>query len=341
MTESSSKTKISYSKKIPKMATKYILMSFILIFVFFAALFLGSTYISIKDALNGLFGDSSSTASVIMLHFRLPRVLSAMLAGIGLSISGVLLQSITDNRLASPNIIGVNSGAGLAVIAIMSFFPQLILFTPLAAFLGALATTFIILLISGRIGQTKISVILAGMALTSILNSCISLISLIDTDVVSSYNFFSVGGLSGVSSKQLTIPAILIFISLAVSLLLSSKINLLGLGDGIAASLGVRVKLLRIICIICACASAASVVSFAGLLGFAGLIVPNIARRIVGENIFFKLSASALIGSSLLIFADMLGRIMFAPSEIPVGIVMALIGSPFFLAILLRGNKNV
>ena len=229
------------------------------------ALWFGSAELRLSEVFAGLFSDGDAKLSVIIRHIRLPRMLAAFLAGIGLSVSGVLLQAVTDNGLASPNIIGVNSGAGFLTILTLFCFPHAFYALPFAAFFGAFAATLLIVWTANRIGSSKMTIILAGMALTAILNAGISFISLLDTDVVAVYNYFSVGGLSGVTAKSLIIPAALIFLSLGAALLLSPKISLLCLGDSLASSLGVRVRLLRMVCLICASASAAAVVSFAGL----------------------------------------------------------------------------
>ena len=320
-------------------ALKLTVSALILILSAILALLLGSADLSPIKAIEGLFIGNNSVEAAIMRNIRLPRMLGGLLAGVGLSVSGVLLQGVTDNGLASPNIIGVNSGAGFMTILFLCFFPQAAYALPFAAFFGAFGATLLIVKTAGRINSSKASIILAGMALTAILNAGISFISMLDSDVTATYNYFSIGGLSGVTADDLLIPAILIAASLAAALLLSPKISVLCLGDSLAASLGIKVKTLRAICLICASASAAAVVSFAGLLGFVGLIVPHIARRIVGGNIKNCLIASSLIGGTVVILADTLGRTVLAPTEIPVGIVMALIGAPFFLALLL-GRKN-
>ncbi|MBQ2830851.1 MAG: iron ABC transporter permease [Oscillospiraceae bacterium] len=304
------------------------------------SLLVGAVHLSPAQILCALFSPDSSTAAAIVRLSRLPRTAAAMLAGAGLSIAGVLLQGVTDNHLASPNIIGVNAGAGLFTILTLHLFPTAVLALPFAAFFGAFAAASVILLTAGRIGFSKTNVILAGIALTSILNAAISFVSLIDSDVVAAYNFFSVGGLSGIPPHTLAVPAVLIALSWALSLLLSRKISVLCLGDALAVSLGVRVRFLRAVCIILACAAAASVVSFAGLLGFVGLVVPHIARRLVGESTARLLLCAPPLGAAVVLLADTLGRTLFAPTEIPVGIVMAFVGAPFFLALLLGRQSN-
>ena len=191
-----------------------------------------------------------------------------------------------------------------------------------------------------RIGVSKSTVVLAGVALTSILNAAISFVSLADTDTMAIYSHFSVGGLGGVTLHRIALPAVLVAVSFAVTMILSHRISVLCLGDSLAASLGVKVKPLRIVCLVCASMCAAAVVSFAGLLGFVGLVVPHISRALVGKNIHSCLAVSSLAGAALVTAADMLGRVILAPTEIPVGIVMAFIGAPFFMYLLLRGKHN-
>lgn len=314
----------------------FALLTAVLLLSMFISLWLGSAELSVGDIFKGLFSDGDSRVSIIIRYVRLPRMLAALLAGIGLSVSGALLQGVTDNGLASPNIIGVNSGAGFMTILTLSIFPGAVFALPFSAFCGAFAATLLILWTANRIGTSKVTIILAGMALTAILNAGISFLSLLDTDVVAAYNAFSIGGLSGVTTRALWIPAVLIFLSLGAALLLSRQISVLCLGDSLASSLGIRVKRLRMICLICSSASAAAVVSFAGLLGFVGLIVPHMARRITGGSMPKVLVSSALCGASIVMLADALGRTLFAPTEIPVGIVMAAIGAPFFLILLFR-----
>lgn len=300
------------------------------------SLLLGGAALSPAEVIEGLFSDKNRALSAIVRGVRLPRVLAGILAGVGLSVSGLLLQGVTDNALASPNVIGVNSGAGLSVILLLAFFPELLPLLPIAAFLGAFLTTLLILLVARRLGGASVTVILSGVALTAILNAAISLITLLDSDVVSAYNYFSIGGLSGVYLDELPLPAVLILCSFAGALLLSRALEVLRLGDEAAHALGVRVRTVRVLSLVCASASAAAAVSFAGLLGFVGLIVPHAARAVVGTNVGRALPATALLGGTLVLLSDLAGRTLLSPTEIPVGILMALIGAPFFLFLLIR-----
>lgn len=300
----------------------------------------GSTAMSFSDFIGGLLmRPGYDKQSIIIYYIRIPRILGALLAGIGLSISGVLLQTITGNPLAGPNIIGINAGAGLACVLILSFFPMLTEALPFASAIGALATTALILFIARRINTNSGTLVLSGIACTTLLNAGISTLTLINPDVLMSYNAFSVGGLNGVVLSQLYIPAAMIGICLIVILLFSKQIQCLFLGDTIARSLGVNVSAVRFLCAVCASVCAASVVSYAGLLGFVGLVVPHIARRLCGCSVGPQLIVSSIIGSILVMIADLLGRIILAPTEISVGIIMAFIGTPFFFILLLQRRK--
>lgn len=305
------------------------------------AVYIGSASMCASEFFGGLLMKSGyEKQSLIIYIVRLPRVLGAVLAGAGLSVSGALLQSITGNELAGPNIIGVNSGAGFAVILLLWLIPELSSAAPFAAFFGAFLATLFIVYFANEIENSRGTVILAGIAVTVLLNAGISFISLLDSDILTDYNRFSVGGLSGVTADKLPIPALFISAGIIIPLILNRRIDALCLGDSIAVSLGIRIKPLRTVCLITASASAAAVVSFAGLLGFVGLVVPHISRCLCGGCIRRLLPLSALLGAILTVLADLLGRVLFAPTEIPVGIIMAFIGAPFFCHLLIRRKNN-
>jgi len=302
----------------------------------------GSAEINTGDFFSALMRRSGyETLSAIIYYSRLPRVLGAFIAGIGLSICGLLLQTSTGNSLASPNIIGINSGAGLFVLILTALFPAAYYFIPIAAFFGALSASVLILIFSRFIGGSRHSLILAGIALTTLFNSAISFLSLLYPDALVQYSHFSVGGLSGLSLKRLYIPAVFVAFSLIVTVFFSRRIGILRLGDDIAVSLGINVKRLRIIITVCAAASAAAAVSVAGLIGFVGLVVPHIACRLSGNDSFaLQIYCTAAAGPSLLILSDLLGRVIFAPTELPAGIMTAVIGAPFFIWLLIAGRNR-
>lgn len=311
----------------------------LLLFLLLASIRYGSVFMEFSVFCHALRGDVGyETQRIILYAVRIPRSIAGLLAGVGLSLSGLLLQTVTDNALAGPNIIGVNAGAGFACVAALSFFPVFAARPAgiaLAAFLGAFLTTLLIVLLAVRSMQSRSAVILAGVAVTSILNAAISCLTLLDTDILSAYNAFSVGGFSGIRMEQLSVPAAVIFGSLFLALLIAPRTAVLCIGDSAASLLGIGVRHLRLICILCASASAAAVVSFAGLLGFVGLIVPHMAKKLSGIHGGVSLTVlCVLLGGCVTVAADLIGRILFPPTEIPVGIMMAFIGGPFFIGLL-------
>ena len=313
----------------------------ILLFISLLSLRFGSAEMTNAEFFGGLLGSRGfETERIILLSLRLPRILAAIVAGAGLSVSGVILQSVTGNELASPNIIGVNAGAGFFMVLLLFFAPQAVYLRPFAAFVGAFLTTLFILSAASKGQFSKTTVILCGVAITAVLNAGISFLTYLNPDVLMDYNFFSVGGVGGTQAKELLLPTLAVGFCVLVTLALSKKIDILCLGDSLANSLGVNVKILRVVCLAVAGLSAASAVSFAGLLGFVGLVVPHIARKITDGSVGEMLKVSVLIGAILVVTADLIGRIVFAPSEIPVGVVMAFVGAPFLLYIVIRRSKN-
>ena len=263
---------------------------------------------------------------------------AALLSGLAFSVSGLLIQKATGNGLSSPNIIGVNSGAGASVLLFLSLAPDMFAILPLAAFLGAIISVSIVFLISSLTKRvsSSVSLILSGVAVNALFNAVISTISSLDPDVMASYSAFSIGGFSGVYSSMLKVPAMLIIISTVLSFLLSERMDVIVLGDEIASSMGYRPARIRILLIAIASLLAASAMTFSGLLGFVGLVTPHIASFLTTGNSRRTLILSALIGPSLVILSDLAGRTVISPSELPAGVFMAIIGVPFFIFLLLR-----
>ena len=316
------------------------LLLLLLLLSILLSLCFGSASISLRELLSALFGRGEAVHRVILLHVRLPRMLAGLLAGAGLAVSGCLLQSVTDNPLAAPNIIGVNAGAGAAVVLLLAFAPGFSYLSPFFAFLGAFGISLLLLLLCRLLGGRRVTLVLLGMAINALLNALISLLTVLDTDLLSAYHAFSVGGRASVTGDALVLPAILILLSLLLALLLAPRLPILLLGDLRALSLGVSAPRLRLLAVTAAAASAASAVSFAGLLGFVGLAVPHLARRLCGNSPRRLLLSCALLGAALLLLADLSARTLLSPTEIPVGILTALLGAPFFLILLFSGKRG-
>lgn len=323
--------------KSKKLVVTYVTLIIVLIISALLSLSVGAARLSVLQMVSGILErEGFGYESAIMLAVRLPRLIAALLAGVGLSLGGVILQSVMGNELASPNTVGVSSGAGLAAVICLSFFPSFSHLLPIGAFVGALVTSIFIMVLSRVIGGGRTTIILAGIALTSLFGAGISFFSILDTDVLASYSAFSVGGFSGVKMESLFLPAAFIFVCLFLALAFSGKISVLSLGDSIASGLGVSPIRMRAFSLVIASLSVASVISFSGLLGFVGLVVPHITRKLVGAELKKQLTAAPIVGATLVILSDLFGRIILAPSEISVGIIMAFIGAPFFFILLLR-----
>lgn len=337
--------KFSMKTTLNKIGKNSLLLAVLLVFAFFAAfllcVFIGVSNVSVSDALKALFGlDSSSSAYRIIVHVRLPRALAAALSGMALAVSGVIIQAVLNNALASPNIIGVNAGAGLAVVALVSLFPSALSVAPFAAFFGALLTTSLIYLIASRTGAGRVTIALIGVAVNSSLTACMNAFKTIFPETLYNANSFLMGGISGVSLQKLNPAWIIIVIFCAVAFVLGKDIDVLALGEHTAQSLGMNVRMMRMILIVVASALAGAAVSFAGLLSFVGLIVPHIARRFSHGSHRTLIFYSAFGGACFVMICDILSRILFAPYEIPVGIIMSFVGAPFFIYLILKKRRG-
>ena len=307
----------------------------------FLGLRYGSAGLTAGQVLEGLLGlDGVSAQTQIIWVVRLPHVAACLLAGAGLAISGLLLQTATNNPLAGPNIIGVNAGAGFAMVLGLCLAPMLYQWQPLFAFAGALIATGLIVLVGNLAGGARVTVVLSGVAVSTLLSAGISMVKLLFPDLAVAYNYFSVGGVSGVTFRELLLPGLIILAVYVVALVLGSRLDLLCLGDAIPQSLGIHIRRVRILALVLASAAAGAAVSFAGLLGFVGLMVPHMARQLTGSaNMKKLLPVCALLGGILVVLSDLLGRVLFAPSELPAGIITAFIGAPFFFILLQRRNR--
>lgn len=317
----------------------------ILLFVMFIALavsgalisiMLGSVKISLPEILTALAGEGAGTHGQILMNIRLPRTLVAALVGIDLALSGAILQAIMRNPLADPHIIGISSGAGLMGIIVMLLFPEhSALITP-AAFLGAMGAAMLIYILAWKNGIQPIRIILAGVAVSAFLGAGISALMILYSDRVHSALMWMVGGLSARSWPHVAMLWPYTLVGGILALRSARQLNILQLGDEMAKSLGLRVELTRLLLTAVAALLAASAVSVVGLLGFVGLIVPHMARLIVGSDHRVLLPASAILGAAVLMYSDTVARVAFAPVELPVGILMAALGAPFFLFLLRR-----
>lgn len=308
-----------------------------------AAVCLGSARIAPGTVINVIFGGERETAQAnIILLARVPRVFGCLVAGAALACSGAVIQTVMSNPLAAPNVIGVNSGAGLAVALFSALFPSAVSMTPIAAFAGALGAVLLVLLIAEKSGASRITLVLAGVAVSSVFAALIDAVITFFPDSLNGYSDFRIGGLANVTMSRVVPASVVVVIALAVLLSLHNEMDVLSLGIETAGSLGLNAKPLRILLLALAAALAGAAVSFAGLLGFVGLIVPHIMRNFVGESSKELIITSALGGALLLTVCDLAARMLFAPYELSVGIILSCAGGPFFIHLLIRqrGGRN-
>lgn len=285
-------------------------------------------------------GDNTSKTYRIISFVRIPRTLAAVLAGCALSVSGAILQSVLNNSLASPNIIGVNSGAGLFTVLIAAFFPASLYFTTIAAFIGAILAVLLVYFIAQKTGASRMAIVLSGVAVSTFIGAMTDTVLTLKPDTAISRIAFLIGDFSGIIMDKVSFAAYFIVFAFVIALILGYDMNILVLGDESAKSLGLNVVRLRFIFLILAAILAGSAISFAGLLGFVGLIVPHISRFLVGYDNRILLPVSALLGSIFTLLCDLLARVLFAPFEIPVGIIMSFLGGSFFIYLLIKGKRG-
>lgn len=295
-------------------------------------LLLGSTSHTPAELLRGLTAGGDDPLFRILLYVRMPRMLGSVLAGAALALSGMLLQSVLNNPMASPNIIGVNAGAGFFGLLAGVLLPGT---TAPAAFLGALVTALFIFLLARKAGLSRTTLVLAGVAVNAMLNAGVQALNTLFPELSIGSGFMA-GSFSGVTFRAIGNAAWFLAAGGVLAAFLTGELNVLRLGEESAASLGQNVAAVRFLTVVAAALLAGGAVSFAGLLGFAGLLVPHMARKLLGSDNRWLYPGCILLGGSLVSLCDTLSRVLFAPFELPVGILLSALGGPFFLWLLLR-----
>lgn len=310
-----------------------LLICFVLV-TFLLSLRCGSLKLSFTEIFRAIFSDKNGINHQIIRNIRLPRNIVASLVGICLSLSGTILQGVMRNPLAAPNIIGVSSGGGLAAIMVMIALPEYIYLLVPAAFSGALAATLIIYLLAWKHGAQPMRLVLAGIAVSSLMGACMSALMLFFPDRVAGTLNFMIGGLSTRSWHHVNIIWPYALAGSVLAFGTAKRLNIMVLGDETAISLGINIEISRVLLIAVSALLAAASVSVVGLLGFVGLVVPHMMRLLIGSDHRVLFPACILFSSGLMLLCDTFGRIIMDPVELPVGIIMAFIGAPFFLYIL-------
>ena len=296
----------------------------------------GSLKLTFAEIVGTLWNRPDGINGQIIFNIRLPRILLGALVGGSLAAAGTILQGVMRNPLASPGIIGVSAGGGLGGILVMLVLPQFGYLLVPAAFGGALVTAVLVYLLAWKRGVNPVRLILAGVAVSAMLGEFSSTILILNAEKAGGVLDFTIGSLSARSWPQIEQVAPYMAAGFAVALMLGQKLNILTLGDEVATGLGMRVERTRFLLLAVAALLAASAVSVAGLLGFVGLIAPHIVRIVIGSDNRFLIPASALFGGIMVVGCDTVGRMAMDPSELPVGVIMSLLGPPFFLWLLRR-----
>jgi iron complex transport system permease protein len=277
--------------------------------------------------------------NLVVHTFRLPRILTAFLVGAALATSGAIMQGITRNPLAEPGILGVSAGAGLAAVSIIVWFKDVpVSVLPWAAFFGALATALAIYTLSWKDGgSAPIRLILIGVAFAAVLGALTSFMLVFGdiNDVQQAYVWLT-GSVYGRNWEHVQTMGLWLLVLLPMAIFSARQLNVLNLGDEVARGLGMRVEAQRLFQLVISVALAAAAVAVAGTIGFVGLVAPHITRRLVGPSHDGLIPITAMFGGALLVVADLIGRWVISPSELPIGIVTALIGAPYFMYLLYR-----
>lgn len=322
-----------------KITISYIITAILLLGLFLLALNTGSLKVTPVQLFQGLFIEYDKTVATIY-DLRFPRIFISMLGGAAMAVSGVLLQAVMKNPLADPGIIGISSGASFTAVLITAFFPSLFFFTPLFAFLGGIIACVIVYSLSWKNGLNPLRIILVGVAVNAMF---MGLMSAFNSATGSNYS-----GAASIVNANITMKTWDDFqtllwyalVGLVLSVSVSGKCNLLALEDKTARSLGVNVTASRIIVSGIAVLLASISTAVIGPISFLGLIVPHIARLLVGSNHKILIPYSVILGAFTLLLADTVGRTIASPYEISASIIMSVVGGPFFILLLRRSDKR-
>jgi iron complex transport system permease protein len=316
----------------------------------------GASAASVLNIVRSLLSEPDNPAmllrdKIVIVDIRLPRAALGFLTGAALAVSGAVMQGLFRNPLADPGVVGVSAGASLGAVFWIVFGHTLlspvaaalgVFALPAAAFLGGLLVTFILYKLASQDGETRIGTLLiAGIAVAALAMALTGLlIYMADDRQLRDITFWSLGSLAGSTWEKAAIAALAIFPSLMIVPFLGRGLNAFTLGEAAAFHMGVPVELFKRTAIVMVAATTGVSVAFSGGIVFVGIIVPHLIRLAAGPDHRFLLPGSALLGGSLLLMADMVARVIVAPAELPIGILTALIGSPFFLWILFRGRSS-
>ncbi len=336
-----SNSPISYSH-----TTKYVVilttLTIIVAALSFFSLSVGGVGVPIKEVFASLLGKNQEASNLIIMQFRLPRIIAAILIGAALATAGALLQGVIRNPLASPDLLGVTGGASVAVVAFMTFVTGYsIHWIPFIAIAGAMIAAIINYIFAWKKGVSPLRLVLIGIGISTALGALTTFFLLSGPAYLAAQVLnWMTGSIYGTNWSYIEVlwPWVAIFIPL--SLLLARELNVQSLGEDIARGLGSRLQLSRMILLFYSVALAGAAVGVAGTISFIGLMAPHIARKLVGNSYRIIIPASALMGAIILLLADLAGRMLFQPLDIAAGVFTAGIGAPFFMYLLFKRKKT-
>ncbi|KAA1181870.1 iron ABC transporter permease [Paenibacillus sp. FSL H8-0261] len=305
------------------------------------SLSVGGVSVPLKEVLASLTGRNAEASNLIIMQFRLPRIVAAILIGAALAVAGALLQGVIRNPLASPDLLGVTGGASVAVVAFMTFVTGYsIHWVPFIAIGGALVATTINYVFAWKKGVSPFRLVLIGIGISTAMGALTTFLLISGPAYLAAQVLnWMTGSIYGTNWSYIEVlwPWVAVFIPL--SLLLAKELNVQSLGEDVARGLGSRLQLSRMILLFYSVALAGAAVGVAGTISFIGLMAPHIARMLVGNSYKLIIPVSALIGAIILLLADLAGRMLFQPLDVPAGVFTAGIGAPFFMYLLFKRKK--
>lgn len=330
----------------PVLATALVFLAVFIIMILSAGS--GEFPLSPLKVMTALLGAGEEFNRTIVVDFRLPRIVMALFVGMALAVSGAILQGITKNPLASPDLIGITAGASFSVVLFLSLFSDennsltvSIQWLPLFAFLGATITALIVFLLSWKNGLAPFRLLLIGIAVSAFMQAGTTVWMLMGPIYrASQATIWTTGSIYGANWSQIYVLVPWALLLIGVSFLLQRQMNVLELGDDIAKGVGSKVQRNRLVLLLVSTGLTGVAVAFAGGIGFVGLLAPHIARRIVGPRFQSMAMFSAGIGALLVLIADLIGRVAFAPMEVPAGVWTAAVGAPYFIFLLMTQRQR-
>ena len=299
----------------------------------------GSVDYTVQQVIEAFLSEDAE-ARLIIWNVRLPRIFCGGIVGICLSLAGCILQGVMRNHMASPSTIGVTSGASFVGYMMLLVFPKYYHMLPIGAILGSFATTMVIYGLAYDRGVSPVKMILSGMAVSAVFGAFNDMIKIFFSERLADATSFMVGSLNGVSWDDFYLVLPYVAVGVFICCFLPSKMNILMLGDEMANTLGLRTEQFRMFLIMVSSLLAGTSIAVAGMISFVGLIVPHIARLIIGSDYKYLFPTAVLMGYSFVVICDTIGRVILPVGNLAVSVVLSFIGAPFFLYLLRKKDKN-